>query len=365
MGTWRWDVQTGQTQFNELWAEIVGYTLAELAPINIQTWLSLAHPDDLKDSEVLVQKNFEGSLDYYDCECRMRHKNGSWVWVQDRGKVAEWTAEGKPLIMTGTHTDITKRKQAEKEIRRLNEELEERVVERTAQLDDTILQLRREICERQQAEERVRAISSRLNDVRENERTAIAKELHDEVGQLLTGLRMMITVAERRFTAPIPQEFIEMHETVSELMMRVREMSVDLRPLVLDYLGLIEALVFYCNRYGVRTGIAVQFEKPQFPRRLNMAIETSLFRIVQEALTNIARHAGVREASVKMWIEEARVGVIIEDQGKGFDPSTHSRITCGLSGMSERARALGGQLEIDSRPGEGTRVRGWVPLDWA
>ncbi len=155
VGTWRWNVQTGQTQFNERWAEIVGYTLAELAPINIQTWLSLAHPDDLKDSEVLLQKHFEGSLNYYDCECRMRHKNGSWVWVQDRGKVAEWADDGKPLIMTGTHADITRRKQAEHEIRRLNEELEERVVERTAQLDDTILQLRREICERQQAEERV------------------------------------------------------------------------------------------------------------------------------------------------------------------------------------------------------------------
>ena len=96
-----------------------------------------------------------------------------------------------------------------------------------------------------------------------------------------------------------------------------------------------------------------------------MATEIALFRIVQEALTNIARHAGVSEASVKMWIEEARVGVTIEDQGKGFDPDTLSRITCGLSGMSERARALGGQVEIDSRPGEGTRVRGWVPLDWA
>ncbi len=204
-----------------------------------------------------------------------------------------------------------------------------------------------------------------MNDVREEERSAMAKELHDEVGQLLTGLGMMITVAERRFTAPIPQEFLEMHETVGELMMRVREMSVDLRPLVLDYLGLLEALGFYCNRFGIRTGVAVQFVKPQLPRRLNMAIEITLFRIVQEALTNIAQHAGVREAFVKMWIEEARVGVIIEDQGKGFDPHTFSRITCGLSGMSERARALGGQFEIDSRPGEGTRVRGWVPLDWA
>ena len=116
VGTWRWNVQTGETQFNERWAEIVGYTLEELAPITLQTWLSLAHPDDLKDSEALLQKHFTGSLNYYDYECRMRHKNGQWVWVQDRGKVVEWTADGKPLVMTGTHTDITHRKRAESAI---------------------------------------------------------------------------------------------------------------------------------------------------------------------------------------------------------------------------------------------------------
>jgi two-component system, sensor histidine kinase and response regulator len=117
VGIWRWNVQTGETEFNERWAEIVGYTLNELAPVSIQTWLGLAHPDDLKASETLLQKHFAGVLNHYDIECRMRHKNGSWVWVHDRGKVIEWTPDGKPLVMTGTHSDITQRKQAEEALR--------------------------------------------------------------------------------------------------------------------------------------------------------------------------------------------------------------------------------------------------------
>jgi PAS domain S-box-containing protein len=117
VGTWEWYVQTGHTCFNDRWAEIVGYTLEELAPISINTWSKLTHSDDLKASEALLQKHFAGDLDYYDCECRMKHKNGSWIWVHDRGQVVEWSDDRKPIRMTGTHTDITERKQAEEKLR--------------------------------------------------------------------------------------------------------------------------------------------------------------------------------------------------------------------------------------------------------
>jgi len=113
IGTWEWNVQTGETTFNERWAEIVGYTLAELQPINIQTWLGLAHPDDLKVSGEVLERHFRRELDYYDFQCRMRHKAGHWVWVHDRGTVMSWTDDGKPLLMFGTHADITAQKQAE------------------------------------------------------------------------------------------------------------------------------------------------------------------------------------------------------------------------------------------------------------
>ncbi|MFC4258030.1 PAS domain-containing protein [Marinobacter lacisalsi] len=108
VGTWEWDVQTGETVFNERWANICGYTLAELQPVDIQTWLDLAHPDDLAESEQRLDAHFAGAAAEYDYRCRMRHKDGHWVWVHDRGKVLEWTTEGLPRKMYGTHADITR-----------------------------------------------------------------------------------------------------------------------------------------------------------------------------------------------------------------------------------------------------------------
>jgi len=116
VGTWEWYVQTGEAIFNERWANIVGYDLKELDPISIDTWTKLVHPDDLKVSGDLLEKHFNGKLDFYECEARMLHKDGHWVWVLDRGKVSTWTDDGKPLLMSGTHEDITRQKQNEEKI---------------------------------------------------------------------------------------------------------------------------------------------------------------------------------------------------------------------------------------------------------
>jgi len=112
-GTWEWNVQTGQTVFNERWAQILGYTLDELSPVSIKTWEDLGHPDDMKQSNELLERHFSGELPYYDCECRMKHKDGHWVWINDRGRLITRTIDGKPLMMFGIHIDITERKQAE------------------------------------------------------------------------------------------------------------------------------------------------------------------------------------------------------------------------------------------------------------
>ena len=119
VGTWEWNVQTGETVFNEMWAQTIGYTLDELAPIDIKTWETFAHPDDLKRSAELLSRHFAGELPYYEHECRMKHKDGHWVWVHNRGRVITRTGDGKPLMMFGTHTDITDRKRTEDESRRL------------------------------------------------------------------------------------------------------------------------------------------------------------------------------------------------------------------------------------------------------
>ena len=112
-GTWEWNVATGEVAFNARWAEIVGYTLEELQPVSIETWMSLAHPQDLVRSGELLQAHFRGESPGYECETRMRHKDGHWVWVLDRGKLVSRTADGQPLWMAGTHQDISERKLAE------------------------------------------------------------------------------------------------------------------------------------------------------------------------------------------------------------------------------------------------------------
>ncbi len=116
-GTWEWNIVTGETMFNERWAEMIGYRLQELAPTSIATWQRLAHPDDLARSELLLQQVFARKKEIYDCEHRMLHRDGRWIWIHDRGKIVQWSEEGKPLRMTGSHTDITARKTAEEGVR--------------------------------------------------------------------------------------------------------------------------------------------------------------------------------------------------------------------------------------------------------
>lgn len=124
LGTWEWNVQTGSTVFNNRWAEIIGYSLPELEPVSIKTWQNFTHPEDLKKSEDLFEKHFQKKTDFYVCESRMKHKDGHWVWVLVQGKVATWTDDGKPLVIYGTHQEITEEKEAVENLRVRAEELE-------------------------------------------------------------------------------------------------------------------------------------------------------------------------------------------------------------------------------------------------
>jgi len=128
VGTWEWNVQTGETVFNDHWAEIVGYSLDELQPVSFETWLRLAHPDDLKGRREQLEKHFQHQIDIYEFEGRMKHKDGHWVWVLDKGKVFTWTSDGKPEMMFGSHQDITKRKEREQAIVNLTHQLEAQAV---------------------------------------------------------------------------------------------------------------------------------------------------------------------------------------------------------------------------------------------
>jgi PAS domain S-box-containing protein len=144
IGTWEWNVQSGECVFNERWAEIIGYTLEEISPVSIDTWRKFTHPEDFTASQNALEQHFKQELEFYEQEIRMMHKDGHWVWVLDRGKVGSWSKDGKALIMHGTHQDITERKTNEAKIMDQLEELK-RWHNITLGREERILELKREI----------------------------------------------------------------------------------------------------------------------------------------------------------------------------------------------------------------------------
>jgi len=214
---------------------------------------------------------------------------------------------------------------------------------------------------------RLEALSQRLLEVQESERRHLARELHDEIGQALTGLRLQLDAAGHQAPAVVNATVRKSYDDVSSLLERVRSMALDLRPAMLDDLGLLPTLLWLLDRYEADTGIRVRFEhRDIMSRRFPSEVETAAFRIVQEGLTNVARHAAVQEVTVRAWAGATTLGVQIVDTGVGFDAqadaSAHGR-TVGLSGMRERALLLGGDLVVESAPGRGTCISAEFPLE--
>ena len=149
-----------------------------------------------------------------------------------------------------------------------------------------------------------------------------------------------------------------------DLIARLRNLSLDLRPTILDDLGLLPALVWLFERYTMQTNVSVRFEHRLLEeQRFDPEVETTAYRIMQEALTNVARHAGVSEVTVRLWTDADTLWVVVADQGRGFDPQTvGTRASSGLAGMQERAALLGGSLTIESAAGAGTRLTATLPL---
>jgi signal transduction histidine kinase len=256
-------------------------------------------------------------------------------------------------------------KQAKAEIKRLNEELEQRVMVRTSQLTAAYEELQREMVERQRLEEDRNRLSQRILALQESERRALARELHDEVGQTLTGLKFSLEMALQAPPEVLRDRLLTVEMSVNDLIAKIRHMSLDLRPSMLDDLGLLPALLWLFERFTGQTGVQVDFKQFGLAgQRFGGEIDTAAYRIVQEALTNVARHAGVRQVTVRAWADNTTFGVQIEDHGSGFNrpASQLARYSSGLSGMYERARILGGQLSIDTAPGAGTRITAVLPL---
>jgi PAS domain S-box-containing protein len=211
--------------------------------------------------------------------------------------------------------------------------------------------------------ERQRRLTKSLVDIQETERRRIARELHDQLGQSLTGLQFSLETAKNQAQGPQRANLEQIQETVSEIIRDVREMSLNLRPSMLDDMGLLPTLLWHFDRYTSQTGIHVNFQYEEFSRRLPLEIETAAYRIVQEALTNTARHAQVQEVFVGLVLQEETLWVETLDNGKGFDTSAEpDRPSSGLSGMRERAALLGGYLLVESFLNQGTQVVAALPL---
>jgi two-component system response regulator NreC len=220
---------------------------------------------------------------------------------------------------------------------------------------------RRDVAERQ----RLRLLSNRLIEVQEVERHRIAHKLQDDIIELLTGLKVILEMGKRLPENSLRQRLGEAKMLTEEAIRRTNELSGELWPATLDDLGLLPTLQQHFKRYTEQTRVQVTFRHAGLERRFSPVIETAAFRIVQEALSNVARHTQVGEVAVQLWADSDALSIQVEDQGAGFDVemAVSSGTSSGLDGMQERATLLGGQFSVTSALGEGTHVIAWLPLE--
>ncbi|MBI4494679.1 MAG: sensor histidine kinase [Chloroflexi bacterium] len=217
--------------------------------------------------------------------------------------------------------------------------------------------------------EQLQAMSYQVLQAQEDERKRIARELHDETAQVLTTLLIGLKMLERvKNPGELRRRTAELRELAAQALEEVRNMAVELRPTTLDDLGLVAALESSTEGYAARVHLRVHFEAQGFERRLPPQVELALYRVVQEALTNVARHASAHQVWVTLRQHGREVVASVRDNGVGFDPAAtlpRKEAGLGLFGMRERMALIGGQLSIESHPGQGTCISAHVPLDGA
>src|ERR1700676_565437 len=220
------------------------------------------------------------------------------------------------------------------------------------------------IRDREQANKAVRELSRRLFQIQEDERRHLARELHDQLGQALTAAKIDLQAAQglEEHTA-IVQRLDDSIATLERLLQQVRQLSLELRPPLLDDLGLVPALRWYLDQQAQRAGLRVEFFADPALERVDAAIETACFRVAQEALTNVVRHARAQTVSVELDRTPEALHLVVRDDGIGFDLMTAEQgASLGLPGMRERVTLWGGELDCKSAPGRGTEVHAFFPV---
>jgi PAS domain S-box-containing protein len=368
----------GIIEVNDEICRSLGYERSELLQM---TWAELTHPDDVAADVANFNRVMAGEIDGYVMDKRWIHKDGQVIDATISVKCLR-RADGTVDYFIALSQDITTRKQAEAALQRAHNELERRVIERTEQLTAVNAELVKEITERERAEEALqdeieerRGIEEeRLHLLRrtvmaqEGERGRIAREMHDQFGQQLSALTLKLAMLKEGCG-----EQTELCEQIEQLQAIAKQLDGDvdflvweLRPTALDDLGLLAALTNYVKGWSKHFIISAELHTSGMEKdRLTSEIETVLYRIMQEALTNIAKHAGAEHVDILLERRNDHISLIVEDDGVGFEaeqPFGAGDKGLGLIGMRERAALVGGTLEIESSMGNGATVVVRIPV---
>ena len=358
--------------FNKRWFDYSGLSFEASFGLG---WQKIVHPTDGNNAMLRWQAALEKG-EVFETEYRLRNSDGNYRWHIARN-VPLRGDNGQILGWFGTATDIQELKDAEEELSQSRDLLEARVEERTQSLQERTIALQKEIVERQRLEDQTRQLMQRIVQVQEDERRRISRELHDNLGQHAAAILLSLQVlqdadakrpaGERRQSAA---QLARLHQAMNDLMMMTHRLAWELRPAILDNIGLEAALTQYLKEWE-RPDVAVDFmsrlpESGGLKAEIGLSpdAETALYRVVQECLTNVLRHANASQVSVVLESRADYVTVIVEDNGCGFDVdaiSTSKRL--GVRGMQERMELVGGTLEVESQPGAGTTIYARVPLD--
>ncbi|MFT4433489.1 response regulator [Caballeronia sp. 15715] len=335
LGDWEWDTKAGVIHWSDEMYRILGLAPQFSRP-DYRTFLATVHRED----RALVRHAVRALLDERQpcgLDCRVKGADGVARIVQFQAEVmpgagVDVDAAMQPLKLVGTIQDITERKS----------------------IEHALLESR----------EQLRELSAYMEAIREEERKRIAMEIHDELGQLLTALKMDVSLLKMRLAhdADAGRKADDMRELVEKMIWMVRNVASHLRPAALDF-GIVSALEWLVEDFGRRKGLSCQLWINGREPVLDDAHATAVFRIVQASLTNVARHAGASRVDVTLTNTETTLDLYVSDDGCGFDPAAARKgYSYGLLGMSERARLIGGSLRIDSSPETGTVVSIHVPL---
>jgi PAS domain S-box-containing protein len=326
---------------NDRVPEVYGYDRDELSQMTVDDLVApnylLAHRQKIKDMQ---------AGGHYLYESVHQIKSGTTFPVEVSAVFI--SVEGRHYLQWIIR-DISERKIAEQLLIAAKNELEANVAERTTELARANAQLQ--------------GYAARMVRIQEDEKKRIARDLHDQIGQSLTALKLIINQASRLTSEQTKQTLTEAQKVLSELMGQVREMSLNLRPSMLDDLGLLPALAWHIERFENQTKIKVIFNHQGLQQKFPPEIAEAAYRVIQEALTNAAKYAGVTEIRIDAWADQSTLNLRVEDSGIGFDPAKlASNVSFGLRGMSERLSAVGGNLKVESEPGAGTILTAVIPL---